>query len=177
MERQPPSQAAQRPGDEAALRAIPQRLIDAWNSGDGARFAAPFSSRADFVAFEGTHLVGRTAIAAFHQQVFDDIVKGSRLSGAPKFVRFLRPDVAVLHSAVSVTLPGAAGPTPSRESMQLFVAVETGGEWQAEALLNARRLTMEQQLFADAFESLPEHGRRQVRELVESLHARNGGSR
>jgi uncharacterized protein (TIGR02246 family) len=161
-----------RQSDETWLRALPQRLIVAWNSGDGTAFAAPFSEQADFIAFEGTHLKGRAAIAAFHQQVFDDVVKGSSLSGGPKFVRFLRPDVAVVHSAVSVTLPGAAGPTPSRESMQLFVGVQTDGEWRAEALLNARQLTMEQQLFADDFEALPPEGRQQVRALVESLKAR-----
>ena len=57
--------------------------------------------------------------------------------------------------------------------MQLFVAVKTGDEWRAEALLNARRLTMEQQLFADAFESLRPQERQQVRDLVESLRARH----
>jgi uncharacterized protein (TIGR02246 family) len=165
-----------RQSDEAWLPALPQRLIAAWNSGNGAAFAAPFSEQADFIAFEGTHLRGRAAIAAFHQQVFDDVVKGSRLSGRPRFVRFLRPDVAVLHSVVSVTLPGAAGPTPSRESMQLFVGVKTDGEWRAEALLNARQLTMEQQRFADDFEALSPQQRQQVRDLVESLKARHGRS-
>jgi len=164
-------QPAQRAGDGTWFRALPQRMIAAWNSGDGAAFAAGFSEQADFVAFEGTHLKGRTEIAAFHQQVFDGVAKGSRLSGGPKFVRFLRPDVAVLHSEVKVTLPGADGPTLSRDSMQLFVGAQAAGEWRAEALLNARRLTMEQQLFADDFESLPAQGQQQVRDLVESLKA------
>jgi uncharacterized protein (TIGR02246 family) len=173
MRLQPSSQEiAQRSGDETWFRALPSRMIAAWNRGDGAAFAAGFSEQADFIAFEGTHLEGRGEIAAFHQQVFDGVVKGSRLSGGPKFLRLLRPDVAVLHSVVSVTMPGAAGPTPSRESMQLFVGTKSDGEWRAEALLNARRLTMEQQLFADAFESLPQQDRRQVCDLVESLQAR-----
>jgi uncharacterized protein (TIGR02246 family) len=174
---QPPTQESpQRSADEISLSAIPRRLIAAWNRGDGAAFAAPFGEHADFIAFEGTHLAGRAEIAAFHQHVFDDVVKGSRLNGQAKFVRFLRPDVAAVHSVVSVTLPGAAGATPSRESMQLFVAMKAGGEWRAEALLNARWLTMEQQLFADAFESLPPQERQQVRELVASLQARHGRS-
>jgi uncharacterized protein (TIGR02246 family) len=166
----------QRSADEISLSAIPRRMIAAWNRGDGAGFAAPFGEHADFIAFEGTHLTGRADIAAFHQHVFDEVVQGSRLSGHAKFVRFLRPDVAAVHSVVSVTLPGAEGATPSRESMQLFVAMKTGGEWRTEALLNARRLTMEQQLFADVFESLPPQDRQQVRDLVASLQARHGRS-
>jgi uncharacterized protein (TIGR02246 family) len=41
--------------DEDAIRAIHQRMIDAWNAGDAAAFAAPFTDDADFIAFEGTH--------------------------------------------------------------------------------------------------------------------------
>jgi len=54
--------------------------------------------------------------------------------------------------------------------------MKIGGEWRTEALLNARRLTMEQQLFADVIESLPPQDRQQVRDLVASLHARHGRS-
>ncbi len=57
--------------DENAIRAIHQRMIDAWNAGDAAAFAAPFTDEANFVAFEGTHLKGRREIASFHQQIFD----------------------------------------------------------------------------------------------------------
>ena len=58
--------------DENAIRAIiHQRMIDAWNAGDAAAFAAPFTDEADFVAFEGTHLKGRREIALFHQRIFD----------------------------------------------------------------------------------------------------------
>jgi uncharacterized protein (TIGR02246 family) len=88
--------------DEDAIRAIHQRMIDAWNAGDGAGFAAPFTSAADFVAFEGTHLKGCQEIALFHQQIFDTVVKGSRLEGEVKFVRLVSPLLAMMHSYVRV---------------------------------------------------------------------------
>jgi hypothetical protein len=44
--------------DEDAIRCIYQQMIDAWNAGDGAAFAAPFTDDANFVAFEGTRLKG-----------------------------------------------------------------------------------------------------------------------
>ena len=62
--------------DEDAIRAIHQRMIDAWNAGDGAAFAAPFTDEADFVAWEGTHLKGRQQSASFTQRIFDTVVPG-----------------------------------------------------------------------------------------------------
>lgn len=75
------SQTAQTttPANESAIRAFHRQMIDAWNRGSGEGFAAPFSETADFITFEGTHLKGRKEIAAFHQQAFDTVVKGTRL--------------------------------------------------------------------------------------------------
>jgi len=67
--------------DESAIRAFLHQMIDAWNRGSGEGVAAPFSETADFIAFEGTHLKGRKAIAAFNQQAFDTVVKGTHLEG------------------------------------------------------------------------------------------------
>jgi uncharacterized protein (TIGR02246 family) len=140
--------------DEAAIRTIPRRMIEAWNRGDAAAFAAPFTDTADFIAFDGTHLVGRSEIAAFHEALFAAELKGTRLEGEAVFVRLLTSDLAVLHARAGTILAGEELAIPSRESMQLFVVTRHGGEWLAEAMLNARRLTVDQQLFADEFESL-----------------------
>lgn len=159
--------------DEAAISAIPQQMIDAWNKGSGEAFAAPFTENADFVAFEGTHLKGRQEIASFHQQIFDTSVKGSRLEGEAKFVRFLSPQLAVMHAVARVTLPGRTEPSPSRDSMQLFVVMKRDGDWRVEGLLNARRWTIERQLFLDDFDSLPAEAQRQVTDLIASLKQRH----
>jgi uncharacterized protein (TIGR02246 family) len=60
--------ATQFAADEEVVRAIHQGMIDAWNAGDAAAFAAPCTDDADFVAFEGTRLKGRREITSFHQQ-------------------------------------------------------------------------------------------------------------
>jgi glyoxylase I family protein len=155
--------------DESAVRAFPLQMIDAWNAGDGAAFAAPFSDSADFIAFEGTHLKGRRAIAEFHQRLFDTELAGTRLEGDVKFVRFLKPDVAVMHARAGTYLAGRAKTTPSRESMQIFVAVKQDSEWRVESLLNARKLTLEQQFFADEFGSLSTVDKRAVGERLRLL--------
>src|SRR5690606_37055431 len=114
-----PAHLAPTAADEAAVRAIPLRMADAWNRGDADAFAAPFTENADFVAFEGTHLEGRAAIAAFHTRIFAEEVRGTRLEAEAKFVRFLGPEMAVLHATARVALAGQDRPSPSRDSMQL----------------------------------------------------------
>ena len=98
--------AANDSADEAAVRALYQQLMDGWNQGSGEAFAAVFTEDGDLVGFDGTHLKGRQEIAPFHQQLFDKWLKGSRLVGQVKDVRFLSPDIAVMH-AVGGRLCGA----------------------------------------------------------------------
>jgi hypothetical protein len=55
MKSEPTTQTA---ADEDTIRAIHRRMIDAWNAGDSAAFAAPFTDRADFVAWEWDAFAG-----------------------------------------------------------------------------------------------------------------------
>jgi len=155
--------------DETTIKDIITRMIDAWNRGDGAQFAAPFTEGADFIAFEGTHLKGRKQIREFHQRLFDSEFKGTRLEGAPKFVHFLGPAVAVMYAWGTTTLKGQTNASPSRDSMQLFIVTKHEGEWLCDAMLNARRITMEQQLFQDEFATLSVGDQHEVTHRVVSM--------
>jgi uncharacterized protein (TIGR02246 family) len=155
--------------DETLIRYLHEQMIAAWNRGDASGFAQPFRESADFIAFEGTHLKGRSAIELFHRQMFETVLRNTRLEGGVNFVRFIGPDLAVIHSWVTATLAGQTNASPSRDSMQLFVALKRGRHWEFEAMLNARRLTPEQQRFADHFESLPTLARLQVARKVAAL--------
>jgi uncharacterized protein (TIGR02246 family) len=159
--------------DESAIRTFHRQMIDAWNRGSGEDFAAPFSETADFIAFEGTHLKGRKAIAAFNQQAFDTVVKRTRLEGEVNFVHFLNPQLALMNGVVRVMLSGQPETSPSRDSMQLFVVMKRDRDWQIEGLLNARKLTLERQFFLDEFDSLSEEAQGQVTDLVTGLKQRH----
>ena len=74
---------------------------------------------------------------------------------------------------VRTTLPGQPEASPGRDSMQMYVVTKRDGSWQAEEILNARRLTLERQLFWDDFDSLPAGAQRQVTDLVASLKQRH----
>jgi len=155
--------------DETKLRQMHADMIAAWNRGSAAGFAAPFAPDADFIAFEGTQLKGRSQIAQFHQMLFETSLQNTTLEGGVHFVRFLRPDFAVLHAWSTSSLPNERNASPSRDSLQLFVATKHGGYWQFDALQNSRRLTWEQQRFADEFAELSPGDQGELRHRVATM--------
>ena len=133
---EPTSTAA---ADEAAIRALYQQAMDGWNKGSGEAFAAPFAEDGDLVGFDGTHLKGRQEITSFHQQLFDTYVKGTRLVGKIRSVRFLTSDVALMHVVGGTIMAGQTDIEPERNSVQTLVATKDNkGEWRLAAFQNTR---------------------------------------
>ena len=128
--------------DEEAVRDLYRELMDGWNRGSGEAFAAVFTEDGDLVAFDGTHFEGRAEIAPFHQELFDKWLKGTRLVGRVKDVRFLSPDVALMHAVGSTVMRGKAAPSPERDSIQTLVAVRRDGQWRLAAFQNTRLRVM-----------------------------------
>ncbi|MGQ0811546.1 MAG: SgcJ/EcaC family oxidoreductase [Nitrospiraceae bacterium] len=139
--------------DETAVRALYQQMMDGWNQGSGEAFAAPFAENGDLIGFDGTHFEGRLEIAPFHQRLFDTYLKGTRLTGQVTSIRFLSPDVALMHAVggtVKERVPARSGregekfmrgkslPSPERDSIQTLVATKRGGEWRLAAFQNTR---------------------------------------
>lgn len=83
--------------DEAALRENVKLLETGWNTKSGAVFAKPFAEDADYVIINGMYIKGRATIETAHQRIFDTIYKDTNISLTVKQIRFLRPDVAVVH--------------------------------------------------------------------------------
>jgi uncharacterized protein (TIGR02246 family) len=126
------------PRDKVAIRFLYQQIMDGWNTGNGQAFAAPFAENGDLVGFDGTHLKGRQEIATFHQQLFDTYVKGSRLVGKIRNVRFLASDVALMHVVGGTIMAGQTDIDPERNSIQTLVATKNKGEWRLAAFQNTR---------------------------------------
>jgi uncharacterized protein (TIGR02246 family) len=83
--------------DEAALREAVRSMETGWNTKNGAAYARVFAEDADFVVINGTYIKGRAAIESGHQRIFDTIFKDTKITLQVKQIRFLRPDVAVVH--------------------------------------------------------------------------------
>lgn len=124
--------------DDAAVRRLYDELTGAWNEASGARFAAAFTQDGDLVAFDGTHQRGRDVIEGVQQELFDTWVKGTRLTGSVRSVRFLGPDTALMHAVGGTIKRGKTKPARARDSIQTLVAVRTGDGWRLAAFQNTR---------------------------------------
>ena len=122
--------------DEAAIRALLQKCIEGWNKGSGEAFAAQFAEDSDFVSANGMHIKGRKQNASHHQQIFDTFFKGTRLWAQVKSVRFLRPDVALLHTQGTILRPGESDASPEPASIQTLTVSKHGNEWLVDAFQN-----------------------------------------
>jgi uncharacterized protein (TIGR02246 family) len=126
---------------EADVRAVLNRLAEAWNAGDAAAYGRLFTEDADYVTFFGMNFPGREAIESSHRALFEGPLKGSTLTGqlgAEARVRFVRPDVAVVLAGGGSSLAGADVPDEGRASTVTFVLVRDGGEWLITAFQNTR---------------------------------------
>ncbi len=155
--------------DEEAIRAIHREMVEAWNAGDAAAFISSFADDADFVAFEGTHLKGREEMISFHREIFATVVRGSRIAGDVTFVRFVNAREAVMHSRISYAPDAGSAELDSRASMQLTVVSKREGKWRIEALMNARHVPMDRQLFLDAVDALPSQAKAKLNDHVSLL--------
>lgn len=122
-----------RAADEAAIRDNVKQLETGWNTKSGATFAKPFAEDADYVVINGMYIKGRETIATAHQQIFDTIYKDTKIVLTLKQVRFLRPDVAVVHASGH-----RDGPTSEliQDVMLTFVMTKEGQVWTIAAFQN-----------------------------------------
>ena len=91
--------------DESAMRDAVKQLEAGWNTKSGATFAKPFAEDADYVIINGSYIKGRAVIESQHQRIFDTVFKDTTLSLTVQQIRFLRPDVAVVHVKGQRTSP------------------------------------------------------------------------
>ena len=119
--------------DEAAIRESVKQMETGWNTKSGALFAKPFAEDADYVVINGMYIKGRATIESAHQRIFDTIYKDTNLTLAVKQIRFLRPDVAVVH--VTGHREGPAK-EPAQEAMLTLMMTKEKQGWVIAAFQN-----------------------------------------
>ncbi len=123
--------AANPTADEAAVGAVAAGFVDAWNRHDMKAFAALFADDADFVNVIGLWWRGRAEIQREHEALHATRMKHSHLAADETAIRFLCPDVAVVH--VRWELTGDTGlegkPLPPRKGVLTHVVEKVGGQW------------------------------------------------
>ena len=127
-------------GGDTPLTAL-DRLADAWAAGDAERYAALFTEDADYVAYDGTRMVGRAAIAAGHVQLFAGFLRGSTMTHTDVVVRDLAPDVALVRATGGIVLrtqPTGARARSSRLSSVTYLLVRGPDGWEFAHFQNTR---------------------------------------
>ena len=127
-----------RHSDDLALRTLFDNLMQAWTDNDAAAYAALFTTDSDYVSYDGTRAIGRSEHQANHDKLFRGVLAGSALVGELESIRFIAPDVAVLHGTASVLMPWRTRLPRRRLSRQTLVTVRTGREWVISAIHNGR---------------------------------------
>jgi uncharacterized protein (TIGR02246 family) len=88
---------AQSDADKAAVAHVPQAFADAWAKHDGHQLALIMADDVDFVNVGGDWLHGRADFETYHSRLLSGRFKDSTLTVRQSEVRFLRPDLALLH--------------------------------------------------------------------------------
>lgn len=136
--------------DEAAIRDLIARQINSWNGGDPVAYADAYTLDGDCVSFLGGHQRGRDAIAASGEvpradSLFKKLLRGAQLEFEVTHLRFLTPDVAVIHAQGGLAKPGRS---PSRRNRRtnMSVAIRTTRGWLLAATSNTTQRPLAQKL-------------------------------
>jgi len=123
---------AQTKADEAAAGKLPQAFCDGWAKHDGHELAKIMADDVDFVTVATTYLHGRADFEKFHARLLSGRFKESTLVPLQTTVRFLRPEMAVVHWSWKIegdkNFDGVRRQEP-RYGMMTMVAEKRNGNW------------------------------------------------
>jgi uncharacterized protein (TIGR02246 family) len=125
-------------GVESKLQNLLQRVLAAWERGDGRALAAEFADDGDIVFFEGSCLQGRPQIEAVMQHLFETTLRDTRYLAQVKALRFVTPEVALMQTLGGVVFPEETIIPVERCSVQTFVIVRIRGTWSVASFQNTR---------------------------------------
>ena len=122
--------------EDVEVRTLWQKLNEAWGNADA--YADLFTNDASYIAFDGSRAQGRREIAESHRPLFEGILHSSRLVGEILEIRFLAPNVALIHSKGAVLQKRQQQPSRRAMSIQTTVVVKQDGRWLISAFQNTR---------------------------------------
>lgn len=127
------------PSDEAAVRQVPQRIIDAWAAHDPDAFAATFTEDGTMI-LPGVFRQGREDIRAFMTQAFAGPYQGTRVVGTPISAKPISADTVLVLTQGGVIPAGATELPAERGVRASWLLVKRDGEWLLTAYQNSPAL-------------------------------------
>lgn len=126
--------------DQAAVAAVPQRIVEAWANHDAEAFAAVFTEDGTMI-LPGSYRKGREEISAFMADAFRGPYKGTQVTGKPISVTFLNSEAGVLVTHGGVLASGQSELSDETAIRASWVVVKKDGEWQLAAYQNSPAVT------------------------------------
>lgn len=124
--------------DDTRIRELFQAFMQAWTDNDARAFGALFTDDSDYVSYDGTIARGRQRHEHNHDLLFRGVLADSALVGDLESIRYVTPDVAVVHGTASVLMPWRRRLPRRRLSRQTIVLVRTSAGWRISAIHNGR---------------------------------------
>jgi uncharacterized protein (TIGR02246 family) len=124
--------------DEAAIRGIVAEMTDGFNRHDAKAATRMYAADADFVSVRREAAAGSREIEEKLAAIFATRAGGAVLTTLDVKVRFVRPDVALVH--VLNELGGLVAPDgeklPAHRELSIRVFAKDGGTWRVAAFHN-----------------------------------------
>jgi uncharacterized protein (TIGR02246 family) len=113
--------------DEKAIHQVFSWLVNTWNSHDMKAHCSVFAPDADFVNVNGWWWQGRKEIERQHTTAHETVFKTTVAEIAPKKIRLLKPDVAVVQASWRVT--GDVRSKDPRDYIMTYVLRKHARKW------------------------------------------------
>lgn len=119
--------------DDRAIRGLWATMSQGWAAGSGTAFAAPFADDVEFISVRGTDEGGRAGVAARHDGLFASTYRGTSLDADVQLIRYLTPDIAVVHVETRILRPDGRRMVTTHAQA---VTVRRKGQWHITAFHN-----------------------------------------
>jgi uncharacterized protein (TIGR02246 family) len=128
--------------DDEAVRKLPQAFCDAWAKHDGHELGTIMAEDVDFVTVAADWFHGRGDFEKYHSRLLSGRFKETTVTLLETEVRFLKPDMAVVHWSWKVdgdkNVDGT--PRPQRFGLMTMVAQKRSGAWQVVVAQNTNAM-------------------------------------
>jgi uncharacterized protein (TIGR02246 family) len=121
--------------DQAAIAAVPARIVEAWAKHDADAFAGVFTEGGTMI-LPGVYRKGRDDIRTFMSEAFTSAYRGTRVTGQPIDLR-RHGDMAVIVTEGGVLAPGDKEVSAERAIRATWVVVREQGAWRLAAYQNS----------------------------------------
>jgi uncharacterized protein (TIGR02246 family) len=138
MDSRPSTQIQGNPDDETAIRAVIADMTDGFNKHDAVASSRMYTPDADFTNAAGMQAKGSAAIERFLAAGFLSRLKNASQKTMNVTIRFIRPDVAVVHVTNQISgflTPDGATEAPHDE-VSIRVFQKDNGIWRVSAFHN-----------------------------------------